>query len=307
MPQVPSNQPVEVIGRIIDGPRPRPSLSRKGIGEEVDQVFLRALARDREDRYGTASELLEALTASLGSLHLADAPIDFAEAPLDTEHPTLTRTPIREPAPLQSEVTPIVTTPIATTPVAMTPVAISVSRPPRASARSGAVIAFGVAALGVGLAFLSLRRPERDRGVEAPATDVPRAVSAKAAPQKPAAALPVDESLSPGAPADPDPLRTTTPETRPPAPSTRRAPRPTIARAAPAAPTPVSPLRRLLAEARASHDLERLKRLAGALEAESARIADPRLRDRIKRSVLSAQLDDLDAVEQTIVEIERAR
>ncbi len=59
---------VETILAVINDPIPAPSEVRKTVPEELDRIVMKALARDRDDRYATAREMGRELHRFLGTL-----------------------------------------------------------------------------------------------------------------------------------------------------------------------------------------------------------------------------------------------
>lgn len=73
----------QVVAILMAGPLP-PSAHRLGVPPELDAVVLKAIAREREDRYGSADELLEALAPfapSLGARRSSRPPPEVATSP----------------------------------------------------------------------------------------------------------------------------------------------------------------------------------------------------------------------------------
>ncbi len=65
VPMVDQNSPYAVTHRIAVEPRPLPSRFRSEVGPELDAVVLRALHREKEERYSSALEMMEALDRAL--------------------------------------------------------------------------------------------------------------------------------------------------------------------------------------------------------------------------------------------------
>jgi serine/threonine protein kinase len=98
---------VETLDRISEGRVDPPSRFNPNVGRDLDEIVLRALARDPRDRFATAAELSEALTANLAgssyslSTHLGRLFSDnvdvAAPSPPPPPAPSRNRRPSREP------------------------------------------------------------------------------------------------------------------------------------------------------------------------------------------------------------------
>ncbi|HQU37130.1 MAG TPA: hypothetical protein PLR65_11150, partial [Anaerolineales bacterium] len=60
-----ADTPLAVILKHISDPLPPPSIIKKDLPEPIEQVILKALAKDPSDRYATAAEFLSAWKLAL--------------------------------------------------------------------------------------------------------------------------------------------------------------------------------------------------------------------------------------------------
>lgn len=74
---------MRVMAAVVDGPTPSPSSDVAGYPTELDAVVRGALARNAEDRYGSAREMRESLDRALGALGVTRSPASLAEAIAD--------------------------------------------------------------------------------------------------------------------------------------------------------------------------------------------------------------------------------
>jgi streptogramin lyase len=63
-----SDSEIEVVYAHLEEPPPRPSASRPELGEAIDTVIAKAMAKDSRDRYATCVELFDGARAALGFL-----------------------------------------------------------------------------------------------------------------------------------------------------------------------------------------------------------------------------------------------
>jgi len=65
--QVPfdADTPISIIHDHLHTPAPRPSAKAPGISEELDRAVLRALAKDRKDRFGSVNEMVQAIEEAM--------------------------------------------------------------------------------------------------------------------------------------------------------------------------------------------------------------------------------------------------
>jgi serine/threonine-protein kinase len=67
--QVPfdADTPISIIHDHLQSPPPRPSARAPGISEDLDRAILRALAKDKKDRFGSVDEMVEAVRRGMGA------------------------------------------------------------------------------------------------------------------------------------------------------------------------------------------------------------------------------------------------
>ena len=91
--------PLAVILKHIQDPLPLPRSINSDLPEAVEQVILKALAKQREDRYQTAGELAQAIQAAIPETVAWSGQAQESAATLNASGATLIQTGIEPPAP----------------------------------------------------------------------------------------------------------------------------------------------------------------------------------------------------------------
>lgn len=87
--QVPfdADTPISIIHDHLHSPPPRPSAKAPGISEQLDSAILRALAKDKQDRFGSVDEMVQALAAGMEAAWPGGAVAAKASAPAGEPRP----------------------------------------------------------------------------------------------------------------------------------------------------------------------------------------------------------------------------
>jgi serine/threonine kinase PknH len=94
----PGDTPEAALGAHLGSPPPRPSLTNPKVPSAFDDVIARGMAKEPDDRYGSASALGRAATRALQGVGTASVgPTQYAVPPRNQSWPPLPRTPIGPP------------------------------------------------------------------------------------------------------------------------------------------------------------------------------------------------------------------
>jgi len=94
----PSDSPEAALGAHLGSPPPRPSVANPKVPSGFDDVVARGMAKDPDDRYGSAGALGRAATRALqGAGRASVGPTQYAAPPRYQSWPPLPRTPIDPP------------------------------------------------------------------------------------------------------------------------------------------------------------------------------------------------------------------